>query len=221
MLSKKTITLLFWAALTAIPVAGFVWGMLDPKDFEAAKVVWQARAAEWGAWAPIVFVLTQILQVVITPISHYTVGLVGGFLFGTWYGTLLNWIGRIIGHTVAFWLARRFGRPLIKRFVSDETIKKFDAIVSGKDGGLKQAAALFLIYFLPLFPDDEISYIAGLSAMRFRNFFIANVLGQMGGALSLAYLGSGASTKDPLFWIMTILTLAGFPIIWWLLAKKK
>lgn len=167
-----------------------------------------------GAWAPLIFILIQIIQVVLTPLSHYTAGLAGGFIFGTWYGFLYNWIGRVIGTLIAFYLGRKFGRKIIKRLVKEETLKKYDKLFE------KGKFLLFLMYFLPLFPDDELSYLAGFSSINSKLFIPLMLLGHIGGSLGLAFLGSGLSYKDPLFILFSILTLlAG--ILFVLLYKKS
>lgn len=218
MAAKKRSVYFFWLVVTAIPIAGLIWSVMSPKEFEG----WQTTARTWienfGAFGPVVFVMIQILQVVITPISHYTIGAIGGYLYGPYVGGILNYSGRVIGHLLAFCIARRFGRSYITKHFDEKTIRRYDKIfsgeVNGKKGGNLQPLILFLIYFLPLFPDDEISYLVGASNMSKRPFFLANLFGHLGGAFSLAYLGSGINTKDILFWILTLSTLAGFPIIW-------
>jgi len=164
------------------------------------------------------FLIINIVQVVITPFSHYVVGLVGGYVFGTWYGFLLNWIGRVIGTLIAFYLGRSLGRKIIKHLVKERTLKKYDRIFD------KGAVVLFLMYFLPLFPDDELSYLAGFSAMRWQVFVPVMILGHIGGSLGLAYLGSGISSKDPLFYVMMVLTLVSgilFVFLYKRLHKEK
>lgn len=211
----KKSSFIFWLIITILPVLGIILSLTDPQSFTQAQEVWRNRIASFGILAPFVFVLIQALQVIVTPISHYSVGVVGGFLYGPYLGTLLNWIGRMIGHMGAFFIARIFGRRIAERFVNKETLEKYDRYVSDK------SLVLFLFYFLPVFPDDEMSYLAGLSKMKFRMFFFANFFGHIGGSLGLAYLGSGINTKDPLFWILTLVTLIGFPILWWMLRKKE
>jgi len=217
MSNKKSVTL-FWIIITLIPVLGLIWSVISPNDFQ----FWQEIARTWidkfGGFGPLIFVFIQILQVIITPLSHYTVGAIGGYLYGPYLGGILNYIGRVFGHYVAFLIARKYGRNFIKKHLDETTIIKYDRIFSGenenKRGGSLQSLLLFLIYFLPLFPDDEISYLVGTSNMSKKPFLLANIFGHLGGAFSLAYLGSGVSTKDPLFWILTISTLVAFPIIW-------
>lgn len=206
---------IFWLVVTIIPIVGIIFGLTDPQSFAQAQDVWRDRIVAFGIFAPLAFILIQALQVIITPISHYSIGVVGGFLYGPYLGALFNWIGRMIGHITAFFIARYFGRKVAEKFVKQETLDKYDRYISNK------SFILFILYFLPLFPDDELSYLAGLSKMKFRMFFLANFFGHIGGSLGLAYLGSGINTKDPLFWILTGVTLIGFPLLYWLLKKNK
>ena len=192
-----------------------VISIASPISFYNTQDDYRAFADKFPVTGPFLFVLLQIVQVVFAPISHFTVGFMGGFLYGQWLGALLNWIGRIIGHLIAFFLARRFGRKLVERFVDPETIAKYDKYVSN------QYAFLFIAYFLPLFPDDEFSYLCGISKMRFRAFLLINLLGQIGGSLGLAQLGSGVDTSSASFWIMAVATTAALVALWPILRKMK
>jgi uncharacterized membrane protein YdjX (TVP38/TMEM64 family) len=213
--TRKIASRVFWVLITIIPIIGLILSFTDPVSFYETQEQFRDKIATIGILAPLFFIILQALQVIITPISHYSVGVAGGFLYGPFLGALLNYIGRVIGHIIAFFIARLLGRKVAEKFVAQKTLEKYDKYVSG------QSLILFLIYFLPIFPDDEISYLAGLSKMKFRMFFFANVFGHVGGSLGLAYLGSGIDTKDTLFWVLSVVTLAGFPILWWLMRKRK
>ena len=204
----KKIALFFWFVITLIPIVGLFFSIFQPIPFYNTQAEWREFAERFATWGPILFIGLQALQVIVAPISHYSVGYMGGFLYGTWWGSLYNYIGRIIGHICAFWLSRLLGRRIADRFVRKATIEKYDRLVSG------QSLILFFIYFLPLFPDDEISYLAGLSRMEFRWFLLANLFGQVGGSVSLAYMGSGIDTNDATFWVLTVATVLGFPLLW-------
>ena len=218
MAKKRKIIFIFWFVITIIPILGLIWSVFSPKDFEYWQNISREYFAYFSIFGPIVFIGLQIIQVIITPLSHYTVGAIGGYLYGPYWGGILNYIGRVIGHGIAFIIAKQFGRAWIDKHLDTKTIARYDKIFAGNSNQNKQLNLqhfiLFLIYFLPLFPDDEISYLVGISKMKFKPFLLANVFGHLGGAFSLAYLGSGVNTKDPLFWILTISTLAGFPVIW-------
>lgn len=215
--SQKTKNvMIFWVVITAIPIIGVFSSLFYPDLFFASQDVTREWILSYGIFAPLVIIVLQIIQVIFPPISHYLVGYLSGFIFGPIWGTLYNWLGRLVGHTTVFLATRRFGRPFVERKIPVQTIEKFDRITNNK----YSAPMLLLIYFLPLFPDDELSYIAGLSKMRFITFFLCNVFGHISGSLALAYLGSGIQDKGIGFWIFTSVTLLGFPILLYI-AKKK
>lgn len=69
---------------------------------------------------------------------------------------------------------------------------------------------MFLAYFLPLFPDDELSYLAGFSSMSPWVFLPIMAIGHISGSLSLAYIGNGIqSIKEPMFIFLSLITLIG------------
>lgn len=181
----KKFPLLILTIISLIPLGLLIYGYLHQGEFLASQEAVRQRVQPYGAWAPLAFIVIQVIQVIITPINHYTVGLAGGFIFGPVYGSFLNLIGRIIGHTAAFAISHYVARPLLKYFVSDKAFARYDKYVGGS------GFFLFLAFWLPFFPDDELSYIAGTSKMPWRRFMIANVFGQFGGGISLAYAGAG------------------------------
>lgn len=206
---------IFWLLITGLPILGVIASITFPDSFLSTQEQFRSYAAKSGAFAPIPFIALQALQVIITPISHYSVGYLGGFLFGPVWGTIYNYTGRIIGHITAYFIARRLILPAARRYVPVDTLETYNNAVSTR------ADLLFLMYFLPLFPDDELSYLAGLSKMPFFHFLLANVFGQIGGSLGLAYLGAGIDTKDPVFQIFIAATLLGFPVLWVLGRKAR
>ena len=191
----------FWYFVTVIPVLLIILGYVYPSAFFSSQDSIREFISGFGALAPIAFIFLQIFQVVFTPVSHYAVSIAGGFLFGTWQGFIYNWIGRVVGTAIAFYLGKKFGRKLIKKIVSSKTLFKYDRLF------YRGKLILFLMYFLPVFPDDEISYLAGFSSMKARHFMLIMALGHIGGSLALSYVGSGLSYKDPLFIFLSLITL--------------
>jgi uncharacterized membrane protein YdjX (TVP38/TMEM64 family) len=68
---------------------------------------------------------------------------------------------------------------------------------------------------LPFFPDDELSYLAGISGMGFVPFLLANIFGHVGGSWSLAYVGAGVESYDWFFWLIVVCTMFGFGLVFW------
>ena len=107
--------------------------------------------------------LIQILQVLIAPIPVQPISIASGYLFGAFWGFIIAYSGLVIGSFLAFYLGKVFGRPLVKRIVNKTVMDKYDGYVQKISTFI-----LSLIYFLPLFPDDEITYILGMSKTRFQ-----------------------------------------------------
>ncbi|MBU3940671.1 MAG: VTT domain-containing protein, partial [Nanoarchaeota archaeon] len=169
---------IIWYLLAIIPIILLILGYVFPSTFFSSQEQIRNFIEPFGIWAPVIFILIQIIQVILTPISTSVVSIAGGFIFGTWQGFLYNWIGRVIGTLIAFWLGRRFGRKIIRKFVNMEKLKKYDSFVE------KGKFILFLMYFLPFFPDDELSYLAGFSSMKAKTFVIIALLGHLSGSLA-------------------------------------
>ena len=98
-------------------------------------------------------------------------------------------------------------------------LKSAVTITGGVLGMSLGLVVLGCLYFLPFFPDDELSYLAGFSSMRAGLFIPIMMLGHIGGSLGLAYVGSGVSYNDPLFIIISLVTLVA-GILFFLFYRK-
>ncbi|MFC7165980.1 TVP38/TMEM64 family protein [Halospeciosus flavus] len=146
---------------------------------EIADPVWlRTRIAAYGPFAPVVFVFLQAVQIVFAPIPGQLLAFVGGYLFGAVHGTLYSLLGAAIGSTVAFLLARRYGRPYVERAITAETLATFDDVVS-HDGRF----ALFLAFLVPGLPDDAICFVAGLTRIPLWQLVAISIVGRVPGYL--------------------------------------
>lgn len=128
-----------------------------------------------GFWAPVVFILIQIIQVII-PILPGGISCLGGvLLFGAVRGFILNYAGICIGSVLIFLLARRFGRPLVEKLFSLKLLDRYDRWTGEK----KIFTRLFaLAIFFPFSPDDFLCALAGTTKMSFRTFVLIIIFGK-------------------------------------------
>lgn len=164
-----------------------------------------------GEWGPLVFILLQVAQVLIAPIPGQAVGFIGGYLFGTFWGLVYTLIGAGIGFILIFVLARKLGRPFVERFVKKELLEKFDHLT--KDKGVW---VFFLIFLLPAFPDDIISFIAGLTTIKISTLLLISLVGRLPGYAILSYTGSRLvyENMNPVVVIVAVLVVI-LAISWW------
>lgn len=156
------------------------------------------------AYAALIFIGLQTLQVVAAPVPGEVTGFVGGIFFGTAAGILYSTIGLTLGSWLAFMLARLSGRPLVEMIVKAETIKRYDYVMKHK--GLFLA---FLMFLIPGFPKDILCYLLGLGHMGQRNFLLVSTSGRLLGT-TLLTLG-GTLFRDKRY--LALSTLTGISIL--------
>ncbi len=123
--------------------------------------------AKFGNMAVFLFILFCFLQVVILPIPGSVAVAAGVALFGPLKCAIYSFIGIILGSVVAFAIGRWVGYKAVKWIVGEDTLKKWLAKLKGKD-----YLILSLMFLLPMFPDDVLCFIAGLSSMTWPYFLI-------------------------------------------------
>ncbi|MCJ7784184.1 MAG: TVP38/TMEM64 family protein [Desulfobacterales bacterium] len=141
----------------------------------------------FGPYAPLAYILLQIIQVVIAPIPGGAIEFLGGYLFGVKAGFVYSIIGLTLGSWLAFSLARIFEKIAVEKFVSEKTRKKFDYLVEHEGVILS-----FIFFLLPGFPKDALCYILGLTPMHLGIFLIISTLGRIPGTLIAILQGAKA-----------------------------
>jgi uncharacterized membrane protein YdjX (TVP38/TMEM64 family) len=157
----------------------------------------------FGPWSVLVFISLQILQVILAPIPGEVTGVIGGYLYGPILGTLYSTIGLALGSWLAFCLAHIFGEALVEKIVKADTLRKYDSFLEHK-GRL----VIFILFLIPGFPKDALSYILGLSHMRALTFIIISTAGRLLGTLSLSIMGSLAQARQ-YQWLGIVVILCG------------
>ena len=136
-----------------------------------------------GIWGPVVSLALMLAQAVIAPIPGVLIVMGNGLAYGAFWGGVLTLAGQTLAAAACFVIARRFGRSLVERIAGD--------INTGKTGQLMAkwgAAGIVATRLIPGFSFDLISYGAGLTAMPFRRFIIATVIGSAPQAFLYSYL---------------------------------
>jgi len=143
--------------------------------------------SSFGPYAPLAYILLQIMQVVIAPVPGGAIEFLGGYLFGVKAGFIYSMIGLTLGSWLAFSLARVFEKIAVEKFVSDQTRKKFDYLVEHEGVILS-----FILFLLPGFPKDALCYILGLTPMHLGIFLIISTIGRIPGTLMAILQGAKA-----------------------------
>jgi len=138
----------------------------------------------FGPLAVVIFICLQILQVIVAPIPGEVNGFIGGYLYGPLWGTLYSTIGLTIGSWLAFVLARWLGLPFVEKVISPRIIEKYDYFMEHRG-----ILITFILFVIPGFPKDALSYLIGLSHMKTSTFLMICTAGRLMGTMMLSMSG--------------------------------
>lgn len=128
-------------------------------------------------------------------------------LWGIWIAIFLSVLGWTIGGMIAFWLARRFGVPIIKNFVPlDEIYEAEDRVKVGNNFW----SVLFLRMIIPV---DVLSYALGLfSKIGFWKYLLATFIGVIPFAFFFAYFGGFPYIYQIILGLLFLVGILGYII---------
>ena len=112
-LSSLVLTVVFWGP--------FLWQVLSHQEQLKAWV------ESYGRYAALVFVAAQVAQVVFFFIPGEVIQIAGGYIFGTWRGLGLSYVGITLGAVMAFAVARLLEQAAIDWLVDRRTVRSATA----------------------------------------------------------------------------------------------
>jgi uncharacterized membrane protein YdjX (TVP38/TMEM64 family) len=135
----------------------------------------QKYIEKYGVFGPVILTAFQAMQVVIPVLPGFLGCAAGSVMFGPAVGFFCNYLGIGLGSVVAFLLARKFGKPLLQDLFPEGKYHKWSTWASKSKS---YTAFLFMAMLLPLFPDDYLCYLTGVSKMTARKFIWIIILGK-------------------------------------------
>ncbi len=198
--------LVIWLVVTEAPIVRFTIRLYGDNVFLKKTV------AAWGWAAPIIFIAIQALQVIISPIPGEITGPVGGALFGTFRGVVYSTIGLTVGTLFCFWLGRVYGEPLVRPWLSEHHWNKVNFILEAEG-----AIFCFIVYLIPGFPKDIVSYLFGISPIPFWVFALVSTLGRLPGTWVSSYVGAHVAEHKFIyvFLLLAIVVAVSLPLYYY------
>lgn len=134
----------------------------------------------------------MILQIIIAVIPGGPIEIAAGYAFGPVVGTLICVIGSLLGSTLVFFLARRYGMKLVRIFVSEEQLKANRLLKSKRSMHL----ALFIVFLVPGTPKDILTYLGGLTPIKMSAFLIITTIARFPAIVMATMGGYNFGTKN-------------------------
>jgi len=191
------------AGILVLLVLGALWSPLSQLGADTA--ILRSAIERMGPFAPVIFFLLNVVQIVVAPIPGYPIQVLGGILFGFIPGSIYTVGGMVAGGTLAAWLGRRLGRPWLKKRLGDETLAYWS-----ETAHIDSFWTWWLILLIPL--GDIPYFIAGLGRIRLRTFALAILTSR--GPFTMFIVWTGDSVIDlPLTAIALLMAVVGIMVI--------
>jgi uncharacterized membrane protein YdjX (TVP38/TMEM64 family) len=168
-------------SLILIVIIGSVIYKLFSMDINANDI--QSYVSSFGKLAPLVYiVMFALVPLTLFPDSILAIG--GGLIFGLWKGYVYTLIGALIGSSLSFYISRKLGRNFVKK-LTKEKLDNVESMINSKG-----FFVVLILRLIPLFPFDIISYGAGLTSIKYRDFLLATIIGTIPGILVFTNIGA-------------------------------
>jgi uncharacterized membrane protein YdjX (TVP38/TMEM64 family) len=141
------------------------------------------RLADLGAWGPVLFIGIYILAA-ITLAPAFLLTFSGGAVFGLWRGTLLTYVGAVLGASAVYALAAPLARSRVLGWIDRDP-----RVAATRRAVVKDSAwIMFLLRLSPLVPYNLLNYALALSGVTFRDYLLASV-GMIPAIIMYSYYG--------------------------------
>lgn len=153
----------------------------------------------FGASAPIAFIIICAVKPIIFFLPSMGLTIIAGALFGTIYGTLYVVIGGAGSTVIGFYMTRWFGRKCVEGFMKEQ-----DKLLKIDENLGKEGFRTTLMLRLLSTPWDIVSYSAGLSKIRFKDFYLASLIALAPTSFIYTYFGSSVFNPLSLGFIVSL-----------------
>lgn len=170
--------------------------------------------AKAGPLAPVLYVLIQIIGQIFAPLSTSALFVAGFIIFGknAIFYSVLTWL---ISSITNFYLARRFGKRVLKRFIGEEGIIRIEEIAERID-----TKRFYLLRFSTFYINDFASYAFGLTRIPFFKYYMATVISMIPWSIVMMLVMKNGE-HILLTTLKIFLTMIPFAFLSYLFLKKK
>lgn len=137
----------------------------------------------YGEFSSLIFIVIYSLKPVLLVIPTNLLSILAGNIFGPQKAFLMSMIGCFGSGTVAFFLARFLGRSFVDKFLKGKAMNLDSNI---EKHGFK---IMLLMRLAVVFPYDPLSYAAGLTRMKYRDFILGTLIGVFPEMITYSLMG--------------------------------
>lgn len=162
----------------------FIFKALGVTDINSLRAIIESC----GVWGWLVFL---ILQTIVTTFLCFVPGTSAIFigvavaLFGSSKAFIICAIGVFLSSSLMFFLGHFYGERVATKLVGKESLEKAQNLID-----VKSKIFLPIMFLFPVFPDDAICLVAGMTKMRYWYFAVIVAIFRSIGIATICFLGS-------------------------------
>jgi uncharacterized membrane protein YdjX (TVP38/TMEM64 family) len=171
-----------------------------------------------GALGPIVYIIFFALSMVIAPIPTTPAPIAAAAAWGAAAGAIYTLIAGAIGASLCFYIARRWGRRAYEHFLPEKMVLEIDRLAD------RLAVRVLLVMRLfPMLGPDVVSYAAGLTTIRYRDYLLITVIFSLPSVILISVIGENVR-EDRTVAAVGLGVLAAFlilPLLYFVVRKRR
>ena len=180
----KTLVNPKFIALAIAGISVILLGIYTPLKTVFNPLLFKSFIQQYEGYVSILFIAIYTLLTVIG-IPGTVLTIVGGCLFGIWYGTIISIISATLGALCAFWAARYlFRNSAQRRFSNSVRLTKFQTAVREQPFGFVLTTRL-----IPISPFNLVNYLFGLTTIDWLSYTWATFIGVIPGCFVYTWIG--------------------------------
>ena len=134
----------------------------------------------------------QCIQIIVAFIPGEVLEVGAGYAYGALEGALLCLFGIAVSSTVVFLTVKRYGSSMVQRILK----RKITDYLPFTNTGRKLNRAVFLAFLIPGTPKDVLTYLIGLTDMRYSTFMFLTLIARVPSVLSSTISGQILGQKE-------------------------
>ena len=171
--------------------------------------VFRTWIESFGIYAPLIYVLITILQIMIPLIPGEPMEIVAGYAFDSVKGTILCLLAESIGSIIVLLIVRKFGRKIVELFFEKKKIEDLKFLNSDENGVILFAMA----FIMPGTPKDLLCYYGGLTDIDIRKLMLITTLGRIPSIITSTLAGSSLGDQQYIKAISFLLIAAALSLL--------
>jgi uncharacterized membrane protein YdjX (TVP38/TMEM64 family) len=186
--------ILFLAISTCL---GIIWKYGKSIDY----IIVQNLMNEYRYLSALIFILVFMLKSLLVVLPSLPLIVFAGNVYGPFKGFVISMLGALVSASFAFYLAKWAGENVINRIIGKKA-KYLDKKI--ENHGIKIIAVMRAAFVIPF---DILSYLAGITKMKYSDFLLGTFFGIVAEVFALVYFGHELHKPRSTGFIISIVTI--------------